>query len=101
MSAVTMTAATFFDFRSVNGDRDAVALEDIGHHVQGAVGVAVAVARQPGDDAVADELVVAAALDQGDVLDPGGAAPAQRKEDAAEARRSRQGGERGNVHGGE
>ena len=71
MSAVTMTAATFLVFRSVRADRDAVALEDVGDDVQGAVGVAVAVPRQAGHHAVADQLVVAAALDHGDVLDAG------------------------------
>jgi hypothetical protein len=53
--------------------RDAVALEEVDDAVQHRDRVAVALPRQAGHEPVADQLVVPAALDQGDVLDPRGA----------------------------
>jgi len=48
--------------------REAMALEHVGYAAQGRRGVAVAVAGEPNDEAVADQLVIPPALDESKVL---------------------------------
>jgi hypothetical protein len=80
MSAVSMTAATFLALMSVRAEREAVALEGVGDGAERGGGVAVTIAGETNHEAVADELVVAAAFDQREVFDPGGGEGERREE---------------------